>query len=77
MKFKLFDSVVLIRNLPEHGLRVGDLGAIVHIHEPDAFEVEFFKASGETQAVIAVNDSDLRPAERNDLESMRRVRRSA
>ena len=77
MKFKLFDSVVLTRDLPEHGLHDGDLGAVVYIHEPDALEVEFFNASGETQAVISVHDSDLRPAEQNDLESMRRILRSA
>lgn len=77
MKLKLLDSVLLTRDLPEHGLRIGDLGVIVHIHVPDCFEVEFFDASGDTQAVIPVRDSDLRPAKQDDLSSIRRARRSA
>lgn len=77
MKFKLLDSVVLMCDLPEHELRSGDLGSVVFIHEPDALEVEFFNASGDTVAVIPVHESDLRPVEQNDLNSERRIRRSA
>lgn len=77
MLLKLLDSVILTCDLPEHGLHDGDLGVIVHVHVPDCFEVEFFDASGDTQAVIPVCDSDLRPAEQDDLSSMRRARRSA
>jgi hypothetical protein len=35
MKYKLLDTVVLNRNLPQHGLRAGDLGAVVEVYEPD------------------------------------------
>jgi Domain of unknown function (DUF4926) len=35
MSFRELDSVVLERDLPEHGLRKGDLGAVVHLHESD------------------------------------------
>lgn len=77
MMLKLLDSVILTRDLPEHGLHDRDSGVIVHVHVPDCFEVEFFDASGDTQAVIPVLDSDLRPAEQNDLDSMQRARRSA
>lgn len=31
MRFKELDTTVLARDLPEHGLRMGDLGAIVHV----------------------------------------------
>ena len=34
MMYKVLDTVVLDRNLPEHGLRSGDLGAVVQVYEP-------------------------------------------
>ena len=40
MDFKLLDTVVLDQDQPQHGLRRGDLGAVVEIHEPDGLEVE-------------------------------------
>ena len=50
MKHQLLDTVVLDRDLPEHGLCRGDLGAVVEVYEPDGVEVEFVRASGNTQA---------------------------
>ena len=47
--FKLLDTVVLTREVPHAGLRQGDLGAIVEVHAPNVFEVEFVAASGRTQ----------------------------
>ena len=47
------DTVVLERDLPTHGLRRGDVGAVVHVHSPTAVEVEFVRASGHTQALVA------------------------
>ena len=44
--FNLLDTVVLDRDLPEHGLRRGDLDAVVDLHAPDGLEVEFVLASG-------------------------------
>ena len=41
---KELDSIVLERDLPEHGLRQGDLGAVVQANSQDAFEVEFVRA---------------------------------
>ena len=35
MKYKLLDSVVLERDLLQHGLRKGDLGAVVEVYEPN------------------------------------------
>lgn len=32
MKFKELETVVLNRDLPEHRLRQGDLGAVVHVY---------------------------------------------
>ena len=55
MMYMVLDTVVLDRNLPEHGLRSGDLRAIVQVYEPDGLEVEFVTASGKTQALVTLN----------------------
>jgi hypothetical protein len=69
--FRELDTVVLVRDLPEAGLRAGDLGAIVLLHSPDAFEVEFATASGDAQAVVALTADDVRSVQDNDLLTVR------
>jgi len=73
MKYKLLDTVVLDRDLPQHGLRAGDLGAVVEVYEPDGLEVEFVTASGKTQALVALNVNDVRPVQDGDLVAVRSV----
>ena len=73
MKYKLLDTVVLDRDLPQHGLRAGDLGAVVEVYEPDGLEVEFVTASGKTQALVTLNINDVRPVQENDLVAVRSV----
>lgn len=58
--YRILDTVVLRRDVPEAGLRVGDLGAIVEIHDPDSFEVEFVAASGRTEALVTLRSDDVR-----------------
>lgn len=77
MKWKLLDSVVLDRDLLDHDLCKGDLGTVVEVYEPDGIEVEFVTASGDTEAVLTLRESDVRPAEPNDLISVRKIRRTA
>ena len=71
MKHKLLDCVVLVKDLLEFGLRVGDLGTIVAIYEPAGLEIEFIKASGETQAVLTLTEADVRPIKADDIMSVR------
>ena len=73
MKYKILDTVVLDRELPEHGLRSGDLGAIVQVYEPDGLEIEFVTASGKTQALVTLNVRDVRPVQESDLIAVRSV----
>jgi hypothetical protein len=73
MKYKLLDTVVLNRDLPDHRLCAGDLGAIVEVYEPDGLEVEFVTASGKTQALLTLNVNDVRPVQENDLVAVRSV----
>ena len=71
MTFRNLDTVVLTRDLPEHGLRVGDLGAVVHIHAAETLEVEFVRASGQTQALVTLAITDIRPVQDQDLVAVR------
>jgi len=76
MTFKLLDTVVLVRDLPEHGLRAGDLGAVVHVYGEQAVEVEFTLASGQAQAVVTLEPELLRPLQSDDHLAARRPRGS-
>jgi hypothetical protein len=77
MTFKELDTVVLDRDVPEHGLRRGDLGAVVQVHQPDGLEVEFVTASGRTEALVTLNAQDVRAVGDEDLVSVRPVKRGA
>lgn len=77
MRYRVLDPVVLDRDVPEHGLRKGDLGAVVEVYEPDGLEVEFVTASGRTEALLTLAARDVRPVADNDLVSVRPYRRSA
>ena len=55
-------TVVLTHDVTEHGLKAGDVGAVVHASSAgDAFEVEFVSADGTTIAVLTLDRSDVRP----------------
>jgi hypothetical protein len=68
MKFKLLETVVLNRDLAEHKLKKGDLGAIVHVYEPDSLDVEFVSAAGITQALVTLKDTDVRAVSERRLD---------
>jgi hypothetical protein len=59
MMYHVLDTVVLARDLDSHGLRRGDLGAVVEVYEPDGLEVEFVTASGRTAALVTLNARDV------------------
>jgi hypothetical protein len=77
MNFKQLDTVVLDRDVPENGLRKGDLGAVVQTYEPDGLEVEFVTASGRTQAVVTLRLLDVRAIRDEDLIAVRPLARGA
>ena len=77
MRFQELQTVVLNRDLPEQGLRKGDLGAVVHTYEPDGLEVEFVRASGHTEALVTLNERDVRAVEDADLIAVRQLDRTA
>ena len=71
MTIELYHEVSLTRDLPEHGLRAGDIAILIDFvpHPSDGEEgcvLEVFNAIGESFAVIAVPSSAveaLRPDE--------------
>lgn len=73
MKLSLLDTVVLRCDLPEHGLRQGDIGAVVEVYEPEGVEVEFVTGSGRTQALVTLNEADVRPLANSEILTARSV----
>ncbi len=62
------ERVVLTTDLPEHGLKRGDVGTVVLTHRGGAgYEVEFVTLYGETIAVVTVLSSQVRPIERREI----------
>ena len=62
------DRVVLTTDLPEHGLREGDIGTVVLVHQDSrGHEVEFVTLGGETVAVISLLPAQLRPIGRREI----------
>jgi len=73
MAYRTLDTVVVTTDLPSHGLKRGDIGAVVQVYSPDAVEVEFVTASGHTQAVVTLRTSQIRPVGSRDLLSVRQL----
>jgi hypothetical protein len=72
MALELYSDVILTRDIPERGLRAGDVGTLVDRHvaqgvADEGYSVEFFDMTGNTVAVVTVPASALRlptPADR-------------
>ncbi len=71
MKFKTLEAVVLERDLRDHGLGKGDLGAVVQTYVPDGLDVEFVTAAGKTKAVVTLTRRDVRAAADTDQIAVR------
>jgi hypothetical protein len=71
MKFSPLDTVVLVHDVPQHGLRAGDVGAVVEVYDDGALEVEFVRPSGGTQALVTLEHSDVRSVTKTDVLSVR------
>ena len=65
---KEHDRVVLTDDISANGLKVGDVGAIVHVYPgADAFVVEFLTLEGDTAAVVDVRGSQIRLVSKSDI----------
>jgi hypothetical protein len=75
VKYKLYTDLALGRDLPEEGLRKGDVVRLVDHHvAPDGTEgysIEVFNTLGDTIAVTAVEAEALEPLRSDEVFSVR------
>jgi hypothetical protein len=71
MKYRELDAVVLRDDLPEHGLKQGDLGAVVQVLDDATVTVEFVLPSGRTHALVDLSEDSLRPAPQEEMPTER------
>jgi hypothetical protein len=68
------ERIVLMIDLPQHGLTIGDLGTVVLVHANGAgYEVEFTDLSGKTLAVVTLNADQVRRAASSEIAHVRQV----
>jgi len=73
MGIKILDTVVLLKDLSSHGLKRGDIGAVVEVYSQEGIEVEFVTGSGSTQALVTLNSEDVRPIGPVDILAVRQL----
>jgi Domain of unknown function (DUF4926) len=56
---EMYDVVALTEDLPKHRLLCGQTGAVVLVHAPGVFEVEFIDRSGFTLALLTLPQEKL------------------
>jgi hypothetical protein len=72
------DQVVLERDLPQFGLKRGDVGTVVLVHGDGAgFEVEFTALDGETIAVTTLSRDELREVSGDEIAHARGLAHAA
>jgi len=74
MALRELESVVLTTDLPAYGLRSGDIGTVVLVHDEGAgYEVEFVTLTGETVAVVSLSASQVHPIAPREIAHARSV----
>ena len=67
-KFTELETIVLTHSIKNHGLKEGDIGAVVNVYDNgNAAEVEFVTATGRTVALVTLKASDVRSTKSNDV----------
>jgi hypothetical protein len=68
------DQVILNDDLPENGLKVGNIGTVVLVHgKGKGFEVEFVALDGKSLAVVSVLPHQLRVIGKREIARSRSV----
>lgn len=68
------DCIVLTTDLPKDGLKAGDIGTVVMVHQAgQGFEVEFVTLDGETLAVVSLSATQIRPIAHREIAHARPV----
>ena len=67
-KFRELETIVLTRDIKDHGLKEGDMGAVVNVYDMgNAAGVEFVTATGRTIALVTLKTSDIRSTKSDDV----------
>ena len=81
MKIDLFKRVALKRDLPDQGLRKGDVATIVEYlpgkNTEDGYALEVFNAVGESISVVTVPESAVEPLTADKIPSVRPLAKTA
>lgn len=81
MAFELYTDAALVRDIPEHRLRRGDVVKIIDLHASsigeNGYSIEVFNALGDTIAVTAVPESALEPLRNDEVLSVRPLARES
>lgn len=83
MKFQLYKQVALAQDIPEDGLRKGDVATVVDHHkhpEPggeDGYSIEVFNAVGDTIVVTVVPESAIEALRDDQVLSVRFLAKTA
>ncbi len=81
MRFELYTDAALTRDVPDFGLRRGDVVKLIDHHiAPDGgegYSIEVFNAVGETLAVTAVPAAALEALREDEVLSIRPLRQVA
>ena len=75
--FELFEVVALQRDVEDKNLRAGDVGTVVELLNGPAVVVEFVEASGDTRAVMTVEEAHLRKVEPSEMLAVRSASRGS
>lgn len=59
MVIQVLDVVALVDDIPERGLRRGQVGTVVEALAPDVFEIEFCNDEGRSYASLALRTNQL------------------
>ena len=75
MTYKLFQEVVLTKDISKSALKKGDVATIVEHHPvsngEEGYSLELFNALGDTIAVITLPESAIEPLTENEVFSVR------
>ena len=82
MKFEPFSRVALKIDVPNRGLRAGDIATIVESHsgragQEQGYSLEIFNAIGDTVAVITVRESQIEALSANEILHVRPIATAA
>ena len=77
MTYKLYQQVVINKDISEKNLFHGDVATVIEhhpaTHGEDGYSLEVFNAVGDTIAVVTIAESAIQPLSSNEIFSVRKL----